>query len=133
ESTRREVSCCFAVTQKEIMPKKKYRRRFAVRRSPIHGRGVFALRKIRKGECIIEYTGERISHAEADRRYEAEHEENDPHTFLFTVNDRVVIDAGRGGNSSRWINHSCAPNCETDERNERIFIYAKRDIMPGEE
>jgi uncharacterized protein len=108
-------------------------RRFAVRGSSIHGRGVFALRKIRKGERIIEYTGDRISHAEADRRYEAEHEADDPHTFLFTVNNKVVIDAARGGNSSRWINHSCAPNCETDEENGRIYIEAMRDIRPGEE
>ena len=94
---------------------------------------MFALRKIRKGERIIEYTGERISHEEADRRYEAEHEADDPHTFLFTVNERVIIDAARGGNSSRWINHSCSPNCETDDAGERIFIVARRDIRPGEE
>jgi SET domain-containing protein len=85
-------------------------RRFAVRHSSIHGKGVFALRKIRRGERLIEYTGDRISHKEADRRYEAEHEADDPHTFLFTVNDEIIIDATRGGNSSRWINHSCSPN-----------------------
>jgi hypothetical protein len=108
-------------------------RRFAVRGSSIHGRGVFALKKIRKGERIIEYTGERISHAEADRRYDAEHEADDPHTFLFTVDDEVVIDAARGGNSSRWINHSCSPNCETEDDDGRIYIEALRDIRPGEE
>jgi SET domain-containing protein len=112
---------------------RKRERRFVVRGSSIHGRGVFALREIRKGERIIEYTGERISHAEADRRYAAEHEADDPHTFLFTVNDRIVIDATRGGNSSRWINHSCAPNCETDDMDERIYIRALQDIYPGEE
>jgi hypothetical protein len=108
-------------------------RRFAVRGSSIHGRGVFALKKIRKGERIIEYTGERISHAEADRRYDAEHEADDPHTFLFTVDDEVIIDAARGGNSSRWINHSCSPNCETEDDDGRIYIEALRDIRPGEE
>ena len=113
--------------------RKKAGRRFAVRGSAIHGKGVFALRKIRKGERLIEYAGERISHAEADQRYECGDEAYDPHTFLFTVSDEVVIDATRGGNSSRWINHSCAPNCETDEGSGRVYIEAMRDIRPGEE
>jgi len=105
--------------------------RFAVRGSAIHGRGVFALRMIRKGERLIEYTGERLSHAAADKRYE--HMADDPHTFLFTVDDETVIDAARGGNSSRWINHSCAPNCESEVEEGRVYIEALRDIRPGEE
>jgi SET domain-containing protein len=108
------------------------RRRFAVRRSPIHGRGVFALTHIPKGIRLIEYTGERISHAEADRRYAAEHEYS-PHTMLFTVNDAIVIDATRRGNSARWFNHSCSPNCEVEDENDRIFIETRRAIRPGEE
>src|SRR5512134_1954962 len=111
---------------------KKRRRLFAVRRSPIHGKGVFALGLIPKGTRIIEYRGERISHEEADRRYSELHA-NSPHTMLFTVNDEVVIDATRRGNSARWINHSCAPNCEIEDENDRIFIDARRDIHPGEE
>ncbi len=107
-------------------------RRFAVRRSPIHGRGVFALRHIPKHTRLIEYKGERISQEEADRRYAKEHE-NSPHTMLFEVNDKTVIDATRRGNSARWINHSCSPNCEIEDENERIFIQTRRDIRPGEE
>ena len=109
------------------------RRRFAVRGSSIHGRGVFTLRKMRKGERIIEYTGERISHAVADQRYESGHEAYDPHTFLFTVDDETVIDATRGGNSSRWFNHSCSPNCEAEDEDGSIYLEALRDIRPGEE
>jgi SET domain-containing protein len=86
-------------------------RRFSVRKSSIHGRGVFALVRIPKGTRIIEYRGERISQEEADERYSEEHA-NSPHTMLFEVNDQIVIDATRRGNSARWINHSCAPNCE---------------------
>jgi SET domain-containing protein len=108
------------------------RRRFAVRHSPIHGRGVFALTHISKGTRLIEYTGERISHEEADRRHAAEHEYS-PHTMLFTVNDHIVIDATRRGNSARWINHSCSPNCEVEDENDRIFIETRRAIRPGEE
>ena len=59
---------------------------------------------------------------------------DDPyHTFFFSLDNGDVIDAGRGGNDSRWINHSCDPNCETTEEEDRIFIYAKRAIRPGEE
>ncbi len=105
---------------------------FKVRRSPIHGTGVFAARQIRKGTRIIEYTGERVSHQEADRRYEDRPVE-DNHTFLFIVDARIVIDAGVGGNEARYINHSCDPNCETAIENKRVFIYALRTIRPGEE
>ena len=112
--------------------KRKRRRRFSVRVSPIHGRGVFALVRIPKGTRVIEYTGERISQQEADERYSEEHE-NSPHTMLFEVNDDVVIDATRRGSSARWINHSCAPNCEVADEDDRIFIDARCDILPGEE
>ena len=77
---------------------------FSVRKSSIHGRGVFALVCIPKGTRIIEYRGERISQEEADKRYSEEHA-NSPHTMLFEVNDQIVIDATRRGNSARWINH----------------------------
>ena len=102
------------------------------RASPIHGKGVFAARRIRKAARIIEYTGERVSHAEADRRYESK-DPLDNHTFLFIVDRRTVIDAGVGGNAARFINHSCEPNCETVIEGRRVFIYALRDIVPGEE
>ena len=111
---------------------RKARRRFAVRASPIHGRGVFALTYIPKHTRILEYKGERISQKEADDRYSEVHE-NSPHTMLFEVNDQIVIDATRWGNSARWINHSCSPNCEIVDENERIFIESRRDIHPGDE
>jgi len=103
-----------------------------VRRSRVHGRGVFAVRPIAKGTRIVEYLGDRISHAEADQRYE-DHDENDNHTFLFSVDRRLVIDAGVDGNDARFINHSCDPNCESVIERRRVFIDALRDIEPGEE
>ncbi len=105
---------------------------FKVRHSPIHGYGVFAARKIRKGTTIIEYLGDRITHAEADDRYE-DKDPNDNHTFLFTVDAKTVIDAGVGGNEARYINHGCDPNCESTTLKKRIFIEAIRTIRPGEE
>lgn len=102
------------------------------RDSGIHGYGVYATRTIRKGTRIIEYLGERISHAEADRRY-ARKSEDDGHTFLFIASQRTVIDAGVHGNAARYINHSCAPNCETVIESGRVFIEAIRRIKPGEE
>ena len=107
-------------------------RRIQVRRSGVHGKGVFALQPIAAGETLIEYTGEVISWPEALRRHP--HDPKDPHhTFYFHVDDKHVIDAKYGGNASRWINHSCDPNCEADEVDGRIFIKALRDLAPGEE
>ena len=107
-------------------------RRYIVRRSKIHGRGVFALTDIPRGTRVMEYIGERITHREADRRYAAEHEHS-PHTMLFAVNDKVVIDATRRGNSARFINHSCTPNCEAIEEEGRIFIETLRRVPAGTE
>ena len=107
-------------------------RRYIVRRSKIHGRGVFALTDIPRGTRVMEYIGERITHREADRRYAAEHEHS-PHTMLFAVNDKVVIDATRRGNSARFINHSCSPNCEAIEEEGRIFIETLRRVPAGTE
>lgn len=111
---------------------RKKRRRIVARQSPIHGRGVFALKPIKKGTRIIEYKGTLITDKEADRRYSRLHE-NSPHTMLFSLEGGWVIDATRRGNSARWINHSCAPNCEIEEEGRRIFIDAARDIRAGEE
>ncbi|MBX6331659.1 MAG: SET domain-containing protein-lysine N-methyltransferase [Gemmatimonadaceae bacterium] len=105
---------------------------FEVRASRIQGRGAFALRRIRKGTRIIEYTGEAISHEEADRRYDDDAMERH-HTFLFTLDDKTVIDAARGGNEARFINHSCDPNCEAVIEDGHIYIEAIRTIQPGEE
>ena len=103
-----------------------------VRASPLHGHGVFAAQRIRRGTRIIEYLGERVSHAEADRRYEHKDAE-DAHTFLFIVDARTVIDAGIGGNEARFVNHACEPNCESVIEARRVFIEAVRSIEPGEE
>jgi uncharacterized protein len=117
------------------MKKSPQRRRtplFEVRHSPVHGFGVFAARRIRKGTTIIEYRGERVSHKTADARYE-DKDPRDNHTFLFTVDAKTVIDAGVNGNEARYINHGCDPNCESTTINGRIFIEAIRTIRPGEE
>ena len=105
---------------------------FEVRHSPIHGYGVFALRRIRKGTTITEYIGDRISHDEADSRYENK-AADDNHTFLFTVDARTVIDGGVGGNDARYINHGCDPNCESATSDRRVFIEAIRTIQKGDE
>lgn len=111
------------------------RRRIQVRRSGVHGKGVFALQPIAKGETIIEYKGQTISWPEALRRHP--HDPGDPnHTFYFSLDDGSrVIDANVDGNAARWINHSCEPNCEADEVDGagRVFIKARRKLKPGEE
>ena len=108
-------------------------RAWRVLQSPVHGRGVFAARTIRKGETVIEYRGKRMTWDEACEQPASD--ESDPyHTFLFSLDDGRVIDAAIGGNAARWINPSCAPNCETyeDDRG-RVYVAARRKIRPGEE
>jgi SET domain-containing protein len=105
---------------------------YVVRRSRIHGRGVFAARTIPKGTRIVEYRGRRISYDLAAELY-PDDDAAPTHTFLFELDEDTVIDAGQGGNAARWINHSCAPNCEAVDEDNRIFIEAIRTIRPGEE
>ena len=113
-------------------PKRLIQQLFELRESPIQGLGAFATQRIPRGTRIIEYVGERIAPAEADARYDDEKMERH-HTFLFTVSSRTVVDATHGGNDSRFINHSCTPNCRAVIRRGRIFIEAKRDIPAGAE
>lgn len=107
---------------------------YVVRNSEIHGRGVFAARRIRKGTRIVEYTGERISNKEADRRYDDTRMKRH-HTFLFTLDSKTVIDGAisTGGGDASFINHSCEPNCEAVITGKKIFIHAVHTIEPGTE
>jgi SET domain-containing protein len=113
------------------MPKKSKNRkpavRIEVRESGVHGHGVYAMESIPKSTRIIEYTGQRVSWEGAPN------DENDPHTFNFGLDNGEVINPEIGGNDARWINHSCDPNCEAIEEDDRIFIDALRDIQAGEE
>ncbi|MFZ2737327.1 MAG: SET domain-containing protein-lysine N-methyltransferase [Burkholderiaceae bacterium] len=107
-------------------------RRIQTRRSGVHGKGVFAVQDLAEGEIVVEYLGEVISWVEAQARHP--HDPSDPnHTFYFHIDDKHVIDGKVGGNSARWINHACDPNCEADEEGGRVFIKALRNIAAGEE
>jgi uncharacterized protein len=103
---------------------------YAVRKSGVHGG--FAKQDLKKGTRVTEYLGDRISHKEADARYE-DHDENDNHTFLFIVNRRTVIDAGVNGNNARFINHQCDPNCTSVIEDGRVWIETIRAVKKGEE
>ena len=105
---------------------------YELRRSKIQGRGVFAARRIRPGQRIIEYAGERITPDEGDRRYDDARMKRH-HTFLFSLDKKTVIDGNRKGNDARYINHSCDPNCEAVTVGKKIFIFAKKNIQPGVE
>ena len=106
--------------------------RIVVRRSGVHGRGVFASVALVANERLIEYKGERISWDEALRRHP--HDPDHPnHTFYFSLDTGGVIDGKIKGNNARWINHSCKPNCEAEEIDGRVFIKARRAIKAGEE
>jgi SET domain-containing protein len=105
---------------------------FELRRSGIHGRGAFARKTIPRGTRVIEYTGEKISNAEADRRYD-ESKMRRHHTFLFILSSRTVVDAAVRGNAARFINHSCAPNCEAVIERGHIWIETVKRIPVGTE
>lgn len=101
--------------------------RLIVRSSAIHAAGVFTLEPIAQGTLIVEYTGPRLKHDEADELYATR-----PYTYLFGVGDGTYVVDGFG--MAMYLNHSCAPNCETEEdENEHVWIRALRDIAAGEE
>lgn len=97
----------------------------------MQGLGAFATRHIPAGTRLIEYAGERLTPAEADRRYPEDGERH--HTFLFAIDDGIVIDAAVNGNEARFINHSCDPNCDAVVEDDRIWIATIRDVQPGDE
>ncbi len=95
--------------------------------SGIHGRGGFARRDIPAETSIIEYVGERVTKEEAGRRC------TDGNPYIFTINDEWDIDGDVAWNPARYLNHSCSPNCEAQQDEDRIWIVALRDIRAGEE
>ena len=105
--------------------------------SDIHGAGVYARIAIPTGHVIVEYRGERITKAESERREAARlariRRGRDSCTYIFNLNQRHDLDARRSGNISRFINHSCQPNCRSELEHGHIWIIAERDIPPGEE
>ena len=100
----------------------------AIRKSKIHGRGCFATIPYYENQRIAEYVGERISLAEAERRRCAPGEQ-----CICDVDSDWAIDGSRGGNGTQYVNHSCQPNSYVIVSEKRIFIYALRQITPGEE
>jgi SET domain-containing protein len=104
---------------------------FEIRASPMQGLGAFATHRIPKGTRLIEYAGERLTPTEAEARYPDDGARH--HTFLFAIDDAVVVDAAVNGNEARFINHSCAPNCDAVIDDGRIWIETIRAVKPGEE
>ena len=97
-----------------------------IRRSQIHADGVCTTEPIKRRTIVTEYTGPRLTYAEADSIYE-----HSPRTYLFGLGDGERVVDGDG--IAAFINHSCDPNCETDEIDGHVWIIAIRDIEAGEE
>ena len=114
-------------------------RSIVLRRSHIHGNGVFAAKPLPAQKRVVQYRGALVTHDEVDDTHGGDVETG--HTFLFTLNDLFVIDGNSKGNIARWINHSCTPNCEAvavdhrsgDVAKERVFIETIRPLQAGEE
>ena len=97
-----------------------------IRSSAIHAAGCYTTAAIRKGSRVAEYTGHHLTKQQADRAFE-----DSPITYLFGLgNGKIVID---GHSMAMFINHSCDPNCETEEKDGHVWIKAIRNISPAEE
>lgn len=105
-----------------------------VRKSTLHGNGIFAVRDIPEGTHILQYAGRRLTTEQADAQPPRNPEEPF-HTFFFSLSSGKIIDGAQRGNDARWINHSCQGNCEAQENAQgtRVYIVALRDITAGEE
>ena len=97
-----------------------------IRSSSIHAAGCYTTTPIKSGAHVVEYTGPRLSKEDADIKYE-----NLPMTYLFGIGDGTTVIDGHG--TAMFLNHSCDPNCETEEEKGRVWIMAIRDIDAGEE
>ena len=97
-----------------------------VRQSKIHAYGCYTTRRIRKGALVVEYVGENLTNEQADDLYD-----HFPNTYLFGLDGGKRIVDGYG--VAAFVNHSCDPNCETDQIGRKMWIIAMRDIEPGEE
>lgn len=119
------------------MPQAPSTRYWTIKSSSIHNRGIFARKDIPNDAPIIEYFGEKITKAESQRRGDALHARSQKTggaaVYIFTLNKRYDLDGAKGRNPARYINHSCAPNCEAFIGRGRIWIHALRDIKEGEE
>jgi len=110
-----------------------------LKKSKIHGNGVFAKNDIKKGIKVIEYLGEKVTKEEADMIANIHMEKHlvDPSrngaVYLFELNDKYDLDGDVEYNTAKWINHSCEPNCEIEIKEDRIWIIALKDIKKGEE
>lgn len=104
-----------------------------MRRSSIHGRGVFALQDIAAGTRLIEYRGEIIGWDDAHERYNTRDDAANGTTYFFDIGDGRVIDGSVDGNSARFVNHGCRPNCEAIDEDGRIWFFALADIAEGDE
>jgi SET domain-containing protein len=100
---------------------------FATRPSSVHGLGAFTTGLIRAGAEFVQYSGEKITKAESLRRCEADN------TFIFQLDDDWDVDGNVSWNPARFLNHSCAPNCDAELIDDEIWIVARRDIAVGEE
>jgi SET domain-containing protein len=122
---------------KRPLPVKQVNAFCEIRRSGIHGMGVFAARRIRRGTRIIEYVGERIDKEESNRRglalFEEAKKTGGASVYIFDLNKKWDLDGNKPYNDARLINHSCDPNAEMVNEDDRLFLFALRDILPGQE
>ena len=109
-----------------------------LKKSKIHGKGIFATQYIKKNTKIIQYIGKKVTRAEGNLRSEKRlkkflNSEEDGSVYIFELNSKFDIDGSYLYNKARYINHSCNPNCEVDIKNDEIWISSIKNIKKGDE
>jgi len=108
--------------------------RLRIRRSPVHGYGVFAVQNIPRGRKVIEYTGERINFREAWARHaKARGEGGTRRVYLFKIKRNHFVDAENGGSGAERVNHGCDPNLTVRRIRGHLLFFSRRRIRAGEE
>ncbi|MBF0198906.1 MAG: SET domain-containing protein [Planctomycetes bacterium] len=112
-------------------------KKFKVRKSGVHGRGVFCTEKISREETVMEYLGEKVSIKEGDRRAEVQMKKASKGkvgaVFLFELNTRYYLDGNIPGNPAKYINHSCDPNCRFENDRGHIYVISQKSLKPEDE
>lgn len=118
------MCCSYSLAYSIPMRQKNSNQKNVVVRRSFAGLGLFAARDFHRGECVIEYIGRRVRSNEGDELF---------NRYVFRVNTKWDIDGSVRWNTARYVNHSCRPNCDAVNIDNRIWIVAKKKIVAGEE
>lgn len=137
DSLRPASNCCVRRFPNRQPPAERVNAFCEIRFSPIHGRGIFTRRPVRKGVHLLEYRGELVDKEESNRRglelFDQAKVSGGASVYIFDLNDTHDLDGNKPWNAARLVNHSCEPNSEMVNEDDRLMLYSLRDLRKGEE